>query len=170
MTISLLVCPSIKATQPRSSPLERASVANVCRVWYIVRGVGKDPVAAELAGRALGSEGAINGRLHLDIADRGHGLRGALTPAGDRPAHADQLPMPVEAVPPQANLLARPETREEGDREVPPQRFVRQTPVQEQPDLLEREGEDLRLVFPESLDLARRIALEPPALYRPVER
>jgi hypothetical protein len=134
------------------------------------RGVGEDPRASQLARGALRLERAFDTRQHVDIAHGGHGLHGSLALSRARLPDTDQLAVPVERVPPEPDLFPWAQAGEEGDGKVAAEHLVRQTDPEELPHLVEREGQDLRLVLPEPGDLTRGILLKPPALDGAIQR
>src|SRR5262249_57442017 len=109
----------------------------------------------------LSEKGLLDNWQQVDIAFRLYGLGGTLAKTADGRAKPNRLASPVDVVPLKADLLARPESSEEGDAEVTPIFVVVQALGDERLDLGERKRVDLRLVLAQEVDVARGIFFKP---------
>jgi hypothetical protein len=123
--------------------------------------IREHPRALELFRGPLSLEGLLDDWQHLDVAFRLYGFGRSLAETADWTSHPDRPPSPVDVVPLEADLLAGPESGEEGDAEVTPILIVVQALGDERLDLAEGKRLDLRFVLAQEVNVPRRIVLEP---------
>src|SRR6266568_4269888 len=131
--------------------------ANTHGAWELVRG-------------PLSQEGLLDDGQHIDVALRLYGLGRSLAETANGASNSDRPPSPIDVVPLEADLLAGPESGEEGDAEVTPIFIIVQTIGDERLDLHEGKRVDLWLVLAQEVDSPRGIVFEPSPSHGTIKR